>query len=79
MPLSYAASGFGLFVIVTVSVFTALSLGPSAPFFWHPITMTIAFLFFMVQGILTLISKHGFFNFEERASKLQAHFWCQVR
>lgn len=83
MILSYAANGFGIFVVGGIALFTALAHSPLTPFFWHPITMSLAFVFYMVQGVLALVSKHSvlhsFFEFAERKFKIDAHYWCQVR
>lgn len=82
-PLSYAANGFGLFAVGAVGLFTALAHSPSAPFFWHPISMMLAFALFMVQGVLSLIGKssmlHVAYELAERKVKIDAHYWFQVR
>lgn len=81
--LSYAATGFGVFACVVVTVFTALAHAPSVPFFWHPITMSLSFLFFMVQGVLALVGKdsivHVAFELAERKLKIDVHYYLQVR
>jgi hypothetical protein len=81
--LSYVASGFGLFAVAAVALFTAAAHAPTAPFFWHPISMVLSFGFFMVQGVLILVSKHSLLHvaaeFVERKLKVDTHFWCQAR
>lgn len=81
--LSYAATGFGLFSVVGVGLFTALAHAPTAPFFWHPISMALSFLFFMVQGVLALVGKHSilhaFAELAERKLKIDVHYYFQVR
>lgn len=81
--LSYAATGFGIFSVLGVGLFTALAHTPSAPFFWHPTSMALSFLFFMVQGVLALVGKHSilhtFAELAERKLKIDVHYYLQVR
>lgn len=81
--LSYVAGGCALFAIVAITLFTGLAHSIIAPFFWHPTTMALGFLFFMPQGVIAIVSKnsmlHGLFELAERKLQIEAHYWTQVR
>lgn len=80
--LSYIINGFGLFSTVVIFLYTFNVYSFSDLFLWHPLSMSLAFLFFMTQGILTLVSKHGMittiFKIEDRHEKLSSHMYLQV-
>ena len=59
VPLWYTTIFFSLLVVLCIGSIMIKDVGTTIPFTWHPILMTISFLFCMTQGLHSYLVGFG--------------------
>lgn len=80
--LPVALNVLSLLGTAIVAIYTIKSISASEVFFWHPLSMVVAYLFLMIQGVLVLCSRFSvigkFMRAKDRNSKVDIHQFVQV-
>ena len=64
---------------ILVSLSLAFTLFDSSLFSWHPLLMSLAFLLFMSQGVLSAITLRSLPPGPQRVAAIQSHALMQLR